>query len=118
MDSQDILDRAYEIIATTGVHRGSYAIDSEGLSCPTAEGVKFCAAGALARAAMDLGLYEDAALDEAERRFASLIDVEGTLPHCSHSITGWNDNIATDEQILDTFRRIASPTVTPGMALV
>lgn len=112
MDSQAILDRAYQIIATAGVHRGSYAIDSEGRSCPTAEGVKFCSAGALARAALDLGLYKDEALDEAENRFVALLSSEG---HCGEwalpSITGWNDNIATDEQILDTFRRIATPTV-------
>lgn len=112
MDSQAIIDRAYQIIATSGVHRGSYAIDSEGRSCPTAEGVKFCSAGALARAAIELGLYEDDALDEAARRFTALISTEGIFGEWAEpSITGWNDNIATDEQILDTFRRIASPTV-------
>lgn len=110
MNSQDILDRAYQIIAVAGVHRGSYAIDEAGRSCPTAEGVKFCSAGAIARAALELGLYNTASETVAINRFKALVD--GTFHDAfGGSITGWNDNIATDEQILDTFRRIATPTV-------
>lgn len=107
-----ILGKAYEILQNGGIARGYMATDGEGNPSSVVGGERFCSIGAVARACMELGVYDEERLRSAVsllRRVAELGDV---------ATTTWNDHYADDDEILDVFRTAAGIKDPAQVALV
>ena len=99
---QDVLVRAYDLLTEYGISREAYARDGNGQSCATTwEHVQsFCSVGAISRATFDLmGKFNHELAIASEVLLREEAGIVG--------ITRWNDYVATDEEILATFRKAA-----------
>lgn len=111
MEAQDILDRAYRLLMENEIARGHYATDADGerVLTDSEDAAAFCAAGAIFRAAYDLGLtpvLHNSLYQEAFSRFHDFVSCHYMIS----SLHEWSDR-TSDGEIREMFRRISNPLV-------
>lgn len=101
---KDVLTRAHDLLGEYGICRGAYGLDENGNSVPSSDprARSFCSVGAVSRAVIDLcGRWDPSLATESHQVLGQHINAP------PGQITNWNDELATDEEILATFRKAA-----------
>lgn len=107
--TQDIFIRANDLLGEFGHCTGAFARDEQGRPLDNwndPRAASFCAMGVIGRAALDLGITSlSFTYGEAVRTLHQVVGVpEGA------SVTEWNDRIASEQEVRDTFAQLAGAT--------
>lgn len=102
---QDVLIRAHDLLGEYGICRDAYAIDGNGRTTDVNNPhvVAFCSIGAISRALTDLGTGQ---IFGSHSAYYDVLDIMKAQIECD-SVSEWNDYVATDQEILSTFRKAA-----------
>lgn len=100
---QDVLIRAHDLLGEYGICRGAYALDGNGNATNVDDPNRqsYCSVGGIARAIKDLTGSNNELLFNQSITALLMTGIPGTC------VSEWNDALATDQEILSTFRKAA-----------